>query len=74
MQKQLLAVLMWISVLGVISSVLAYGLIAMDPAMKLVAGAGNIFFGLGVIISRHFLRDKKEEETTGESGIEHDFD
>lgn len=74
MKVLFLTFLMWISIIGLILSVLAHGLTSTDPAMKTWAAAGNVIFGLGLLTSRHFLRDKKDEQTTGESGIEHDFD
>lgn len=66
--------LMWISVIGLVLSVLAHGLTSVDPELKVLAGAGNVIFGLGLVISRILLGDKRDEQTTGESGIEHDFD
>ena len=74
MKVFLLTALMWISVIGLILSVLAHGLTSMDPTMKMLAAAGNVVFGLGLVTSRYLLRDQKDEQTTGESGIEHDFD
>jgi hypothetical protein len=42
--------------------------------LKILAGAGNVSFGLLLIVSRHLLKDKSDEQTTGQAGVEHDFD
>jgi hypothetical protein len=64
----------WFSVFGLVLSVLALALSSVEPGLKIWAGAGNVCFGLLLIVSRHLLKDKSDEQTTGQAGIEHDFD
>jgi len=70
----LLTAVKWLSVFGLILSVLALGLSSVEPGLKIWAGAGNVCFGLLLMASRHLLKDKSDEQTTGQAGIEHDFD
>jgi hypothetical protein len=67
---------MCISVIGLILSVFAMALSAADPSFRSLAGIGNVVFGLMLIVSRLMLgeRDSKEDQVTGEAGIEHHVD